>query len=61
MPWTALHAALGDTTPDLSFNMIERAVRGTTRPAGTCHRQQFPLTAPDTVSIAALVGRSRHE
>jgi hypothetical protein len=48
MPWTALHAALGDTTPDLSFNMIERACQlGIEETAALDWKSELPFTATE--------------
>lgn len=47
MPWTALHAALGDTTANLTFDMIVRACdAGVEETAGLDWKTALPLTEP---------------
>lgn len=46
MPWTPLHAALGDTTSTLDFGLIERAVAAKVLERGNLDwKQSLPLTA----------------
>ena len=46
MPWTPLHAALGDTSPDLDLTLIERACESKVRErADLDWKERLPLTA----------------
>jgi hypothetical protein len=49
MPWTPLHASLGETTGTLDFDLIERAcAEGVTERTDLDWKRQLPLTAPKT-------------
>ena len=59
MPWTPLHASLGEATEALEFALIERAcVEGVPERTDLDWKQQLPLTAPKSEPAAKQAQQS---